>query len=155
MVTVTLVQNSTLLWIDILLTMRQWWHQLLKVFRRKSSVIFFFTFAEEFISCLQSYCTEFRKARRESVIPPVLFFLLKPPLKLKSSGLRLKITDNIYQGVVSLSYSLLTDVLLLDSDVCRSLCSCYNYAHNVHCQGRGVNSTLLLNNSFPTNTTVL
>ncbi|XP_067048458.1 leucine-rich repeat and transmembrane domain-containing protein 2-like [Acropora muricata] len=44
---------------------------------------------------------------------------------------------------------------LSHSDVCRSLCSCYNYAHDVNCGGRGVNSNLLLNISFPTNMTRL
>ncbi|XP_029204884.2 biglycan-like [Acropora millepora] len=42
---------------------------------------------------------------------------------------------------------------LLNSDVCKSLCSCS--AHKVNCEGKGVNSTLLLNISFPTNMTSL
>ena len=42
------------------------------------------------------------------VLSHQFFFPLKPPLKLKNFELRLKITDNIYQG--ELSYSLLTDI---------------------------------------------
>ncbi|XP_067029722.1 leucine-rich repeat and transmembrane domain-containing protein 2-like [Acropora muricata] len=42
---------------------------------------------------------------------------------------------------------------LLNCDVCKSLCFCST--HKVDCEGKGVNSTLLLNISFPTNTTRL
>ncbi|XP_044182660.1 slit homolog 2 protein-like [Acropora millepora] len=42
---------------------------------------------------------------------------------------------------------------LLKCDVCKSLCSCS--AHKVDCRGKSVKSTLLLNISFPTNTTRL
>ncbi|XP_044165200.1 carboxypeptidase N subunit 2-like isoform X1 [Acropora millepora] len=42
---------------------------------------------------------------------------------------------------------------LLNCDVCKSLCYCS--AHKVDCEGKGINSSLLLNISFPTNTTRL
>ncbi|XP_067030706.1 uncharacterized protein [Acropora muricata] len=49
---------------------------------------------------------------------------------------------------------ILTLCNLSHSDVCRGFCSCYNdnYGHYVDCEGRGVNSTSLLNMSFPTYT---
>ncbi|XP_067038910.1 biglycan-like [Acropora muricata] len=52
---------------------------------------------------------------------------------------------------------ILTLCNLSHSDVCRSLCSCssFNYAPLVDCGERGVNSSLLLNISFPTNTAYL
>ncbi|XP_044171335.1 leucine-rich repeat and transmembrane domain-containing protein 2-like [Acropora millepora] len=42
---------------------------------------------------------------------------------------------------------------LSHSDVCKSLCSCS--AHEVDCEGKGIDSSLLLNISFPTSTTSL
>ncbi|XP_044174047.1 leucine-rich repeat and transmembrane domain-containing protein 1-like [Acropora millepora] len=46
---------------------------------------------------------------------------------------------------------------LLNCDVCGSLCSCYAQSNlNVtDCQGRGLNTTLLLNRSFPKTTEIL
>ncbi|XP_015775742.1 PREDICTED: relaxin receptor 2-like isoform X2 [Acropora digitifera] len=46
---------------------------------------------------------------------------------------------------------------LLNCDVCGSLCSCYvqNNLNVTDCQGRGLNTILLLNRSFPTTTEIL
>ena len=62
--------------------------------------------------------------------------------------------------MLGLSYFLLTEIVLLtDCDVCSSLCFCYvKYSWNAtvtDCQGRGLNTALLLNSTFPTTTQIL
>ncbi|XP_074636815.1 uncharacterized protein LOC141894940 [Acropora palmata] len=47
---------------------------------------------------------------------------------------------------------------LSNCDVCRSLCSCYVNSRNAKvtdCQGRGLNTALLLNSTFPTTRQIL
>ncbi|XP_067034770.1 leucine-rich repeat and transmembrane domain-containing protein 2-like [Acropora muricata] len=46
---------------------------------------------------------------------------------------------------------------LFNCDVCGSLCFCYvqNNSNATDCRGRGLNTTLLLNRSFPTTTEIL
>ena len=103
-----------------------------------------------------------RNATKAALLEGVVSRVLLPEnahRKLSSTILRLKITDSKYQGMPGLSYFLLTEIVLLtDCDVCRSLCSCYVDSWNTtvtDCQGRGLNTALLLNSTFPTTTQIL
>ena len=112
-----------------------------------------------FNSCLQSYCTECNKSSLAGRCRLTSPSPRKRPSKIELYELRLEITDSKYQGMPGLSYFLLTEIVLLtDCDVCRSLCSCYVNSWHVtvtDCQGRGLNTALLLNSTFPTTTQIL
>ena len=85
--------------------------------------------------------------------------LSRPRANIPQYGPRARLVSGCkYQGMLGLSYFLLTEIVLFtDCDVCRSLCSCYvKYDLNfTDCQGRGLNTTLLSNSSFPTTTQIL
>ena len=107
MVTVTLVQNSILLRI----VNTHFSRVTTSTFKSLQTKVFYNTLLSLLMNLSLVLNLTVRnpgKEDRKVLSHQSFLFSLKPPLKLKNFELRLKITDNIYQGV--LSYSLLTDI---------------------------------------------